>query len=60
MSSSSPAGFAENLHPRASGSIFSKKPDIPSSLPWIKAFFFCFLLENNHEGETIMNEVETL
>jgi hypothetical protein len=40
MSSSSPAGFIKNLHPRASGSIFNKKPDIPSRLPCGKGFLF--------------------
>jgi len=33
ISSSGPSGFAKNLHPRTSGSIFSKKLDIPSRLP---------------------------
>ena len=40
LSSSSPAGFIKNLHPRASGSIFNKKPDIPSRLPCGIGFLF--------------------
>ena len=40
LSSSGPAGFIKNLHPRASGSIFNKKPDIPSRLPCGMSFLF--------------------
>jgi hypothetical protein len=40
LSSSGPAGFIKNLHPRASGSIFNKKPDIPSRLPCGMGFLF--------------------
>jgi hypothetical protein len=47
LSSSSPAGFIKNLHPRASGSIFNKKPDIPFRLPCGMGFLFSVFFWGN-------------
>jgi hypothetical protein len=47
LSSSSPPGFIKNLHPRASGSIFNKKPDIPSRLPYGLGFLFSVFFWGN-------------
>jgi len=47
LSSSSPPGFIKNLHPRTSGSIFNKKPDIPSRLPYGMGFLFSVFFWGN-------------
>jgi hypothetical protein len=47
LSSSGPAGFIKNLHPRTSGSIFNKKPDIPSRLPCGMGFLFSVFFWGN-------------
>jgi len=47
LSSSGPPGFIKNLHPRASGSIFNKKPDIPSRLPCGMSFLFSVFFWGN-------------
>jgi hypothetical protein len=58
LSSSSPSGFIKNLHPRASGSIFNKKLDIPSRLPCGMGFLFSvFFWGNGYDGYTLKDGI---